>query len=86
MAKPAGYPLPWCERLDMPYFRVNMLLIFSRQGWSEWQARKSMAEIIPVIDDLLGALNATAPTTDHETAAGTALTRSHSASGDLRDD
>ena len=53
MAKPKGYPLPWCDKLDMPYWKVNIFLICKYKDWSFFQKNKSMREIIPVIDWLL---------------------------------
>lgn len=53
MGKPAGYPLPWCELLDAPYWQVNLALCVARDGWSIWQSHKPMVEIIPEIDRLL---------------------------------
>lgn len=55
MAAPAGYPLPWCEQLDLPYWKVNMMLCGTVDGWRSWQAHKPMAEIIPKIDEKLAA-------------------------------
>jgi len=51
--KPSGYPLPWCEKLDLPYYQINLQLCFSVPGWGERQAYKPMSEIIPWIDELL---------------------------------
>lgn len=55
--KPQGYPLPWCDALDAPYWRANLLLGATRPGWTEWQARKDMREIIPEIDRVLAEQN-----------------------------
>jgi len=51
--KPEGYPLPWCDELDRPYWQINVLLCLTRPGWREWQGKRPMAEIIPDIDNLL---------------------------------
>jgi len=51
--KPKDYPLPWCDKLDMPYYAVNMYLINTVEGWSKKQAYKPMSEIIPWIDEIL---------------------------------
>ena len=48
-----GYPLPWCDALDAPYWVVNFQWCGSREGWRKWQAGKPMSEIIPEIDRLL---------------------------------
>lgn len=48
-----NYPLPWCDKLDVPYWSVNLGLISTREGWKEWQTGKPMSEIIPKIDELL---------------------------------
>jgi hypothetical protein len=50
MAKPEGYPLPWCERLDIPYWQINVTMCAHAQGWREWQSGRGMTEIIPEID------------------------------------
>lgn len=47
--KPDGYPLPWCDKLDMPYYAVNLLLC-NKKEWRECQAYKRMDVIIPWID------------------------------------
>lgn len=51
--KPAGYPLPWCDALDTPYWWINFVLCSAREGWAKWQSKLSMAEIIPEIDKLI---------------------------------
>lgn len=53
MSKPEGYPLPWCEALDAPYWQLNLRLIALRPGWSDWQKSRPMSEIIPEIDVLI---------------------------------
>lgn len=53
MGKPEGYPLPWCEALDIAYWQINMTLCLRFKRWSKWQAGKPMAEIIPVLDRLI---------------------------------
>jgi hypothetical protein len=50
---PVGYPLPWCDMLDVPYWRINAFLCNFRAGWREWQAGLPMSRIIPEIDALL---------------------------------
>ena len=56
MGGPAGYPLPWCDALDTPYWQVNMFLCNFRAGWREWQGGLPMSKIIPEIDKLLSPL------------------------------
>lgn len=51
-----GYPLPWCDEFDVPYWVANIDLIRSREGWAEWQSRRSMNEIIPEIDLLISEI------------------------------
>jgi hypothetical protein len=53
MAKPEGYPLPRHERLDMPYWQINMLLTMTAKNWREFQSGKPMSQIIPAIDQFL---------------------------------
>lgn len=57
MDAPVAYPLQWCGRLDCAYWQINVcwcLAHYGRpRGWEEWQARKPMSAIIPVIDWLL---------------------------------
>lgn len=48
-ARDAKYPLPMTVD-GVPYFSINMVLCMMVPGWSDWQARKEMAEIIPVIE------------------------------------
>ncbi|HEX8418965.1 MAG TPA: hypothetical protein VF638_03020 [Sphingomonas sp.] len=50
-----GYPLPWCDELDAPYWQINIGLNINRRGWGEEHAGHSMAEIIPSIDALIEA-------------------------------
>lgn len=52
---PANYPLPWCEALDVPYYKINLELCFLSKEWREWQSGKPMAEIIPAIDARISA-------------------------------
>ena len=54
---PASYPLPRCAS-GVPYWRLNMFLNFALPGWREWQARKDMDAIIPVIDRAMMAVAA----------------------------
>lgn len=51
--KPDNYPLPWCEKLDRPYWCINLHLCYSRKGWREKQSHKPMSEIIPWIDEII---------------------------------
>jgi hypothetical protein len=46
-------PLPWCERLNTPYWQVNFILCTTKVGWREKQKGKAMAEIIPWIDEMV---------------------------------
>jgi hypothetical protein len=46
-------PLPWCETLNEPYYKINLRLCFSREGWKEKQAGQPMSVIIPWIDKLI---------------------------------
>lgn len=57
-SKPEGYPLPWCDAIDLPYWKVSYFLCHTREGWREWQTGKRMAEIIPHIDALIPNLGA----------------------------
>lgn len=52
--KPEGYPLPWCDKLDMPYHKINFYLCLTVKGWREKQSRVPMEEIIPWIDRAIG--------------------------------
>lgn len=51
--KPEGYPLPWCERLDKPYFKINFMLCMTREGWWEYQKGIPMYRLIPEIDQII---------------------------------
>jgi hypothetical protein len=51
--RPDKYPLPWCEEFDIPYYQVNLWLVFNVPGWAEKQAHIPMSEIIPWIDELI---------------------------------
>lgn len=53
MSKPDGYPLPWCEKADLPYWKINLWMCFIFPEWREYQARLPMSEIIPIIDNIL---------------------------------
>ena len=55
--KPENYPLPWCDKLDMAYWQVNLALCLSKKGWRDKQAYKPMSEIIPWIDKELESSN-----------------------------
>lgn len=51
--KPDKYPLPWCDWCDEPYYKLNLYLISTKEGWLEKQSHVPMAEIIPWIDALI---------------------------------
>lgn len=51
--KPAGYPLPWHDVLDVPYYQVNSVFGVFVRGWSSYQAKRGMQELIPAIDRML---------------------------------
>lgn len=51
--KPNGYPLPWCDALDVPYYKINLALCLQLKGWKEKQRHRPMSEIIPWIDELI---------------------------------
>lgn len=55
--KPDNYPLPWCEKLNAPYWAINMAWCAIKPGWSGRQAYKPMSEIIPWIDEELERSN-----------------------------
>lgn len=50
MAKPEGYPLPWNDEWDEPYWKINIYCCTLIPGYSEWQKGMKMDEIIPYID------------------------------------
>ena len=62
--RPEGYPLPWCDALDMAYWQVNYTLC-GEPDWREWQAGKRMVEIIPAIDARLAQALDTQPPAPH---------------------
>ena len=62
--RPEGYPLPWCDALDMAYWQVNYTLC-GEPVWREWQAGKRMVEIIPAIDARLAQALDTQPPAPH---------------------
>lgn len=45
-----GYPLPWCEAVDRPYWQINLYLCCRLPKWAARQSKLAMADIIPVID------------------------------------
>lgn len=49
--RPPGYPLP-VTREGVAYWNINGLLCLYVEGWREWQAKRDMAQIIPVIEAL----------------------------------
>lgn len=53
--KPDRYPLPWCDALDAPYWKINAQLCLHRTGWRALQSGKPMSEIIPLIDALIAS-------------------------------
>ncbi|MCT8002972.1 hypothetical protein NZL82_13915 [Sphingomonas sanguinis] len=59
--KPEGYPLPWCDEVDAPYWHLN-LLFCSNRDWARWQRDRSVGEVIPV---LRWVLNLPAPGVSH---------------------
>lgn len=67
-SKPEGYPLPWCEDLDRPFWWVNLWLCATRSGWRQWQRGKDMREIIPEIDGLVNGDGSVL--TSHEAGEG----------------
>jgi hypothetical protein len=52
----SDYPLPWCEALDMPYWKINLVFCYS-ENWLEYQKGKAMSEIIPEIDRIIESSN-----------------------------
>lgn len=44
-----GYPLPCDPVSGTGWWRFNMLLCLSLEGYAAWQAQKLMAELIPTI-------------------------------------
>lgn len=54
--KPEEYPLAWNTFLDLPYWEINLALIYTKDGWFENQSKKSMTCLIPEIDELLERL------------------------------
>lgn len=53
--KSDGYPLPWCEALDLPYWQINWAMRLLRPEWAEAQTGREMAQIIPEIDALIAS-------------------------------
>lgn len=51
--KPEGYPLPWHDELDTPYWKLNARLCLISAAWRDFQKNKNMNELIPHIDDAL---------------------------------
>ena len=51
--KPDNYPLPWCDKLDTPYWKINIQWCILDKDWADKQAYKPMSEIIPWIDKKL---------------------------------
>lgn len=54
--QPDGYPLPRTAE-GVPYWSINIWLC-GLPPWRDWQARKEMALIIPVIDRAITAAKA----------------------------
>ncbi len=53
MMAPSGYPLPWCDVLDAPYWQINIQLCSLSADWKSFQRGRAMADVIPVIDRLI---------------------------------
>lgn len=53
MSKPDGYPLPWCDFADKPYYSINLYLCLTNPEWRKRQAYIPMATVIPWIDELI---------------------------------
>lgn len=47
--RPPGYPLPRTAS-GVPFWMINLALIHTVPGWRDWQAKRDMAQIIPVIE------------------------------------
>jgi hypothetical protein len=58
--RPPSYPLPLTPD-RVAYWNINAALCRAVPGWSDWQARKDMAEIIPVIECAMQSLTTTRP-------------------------
>jgi hypothetical protein len=58
-SKPKGYPLPWCDLTDRPYWRENLNLFLTEEGWWEYQRNRDMGELIPMIYNILVKRTAT---------------------------
>jgi hypothetical protein len=50
---PDDYPLPRTNR-GVAYWAINFALCACATGWAEWQSKRDMAQIIPVIRWLAG--------------------------------
>lgn len=50
---PAGYPLPVDQVTGIPWWKINMTMIFVVPGWKEHQRQRLMAELIPIMNWLL---------------------------------
>lgn len=50
MPAPDKYPLPWCDKADLPYWQINLIFCATVEGWRKMQSGKPMAEIIPLIN------------------------------------
>lgn len=53
--KPAGYPLPWCDFFDAPYWQVSVVIVAIIPEWGKWTRGKPMSEIIAEIDRMIAA-------------------------------
>jgi hypothetical protein len=49
--RPKDYPLPWCVELNLPFWKINILLCVYEEGWAEWQKSRYMSEVIPKIKE-----------------------------------
>ncbi len=49
--RPAAYPLPLAPE-GVAWWQVNLALCLYVGGWSKWQGKKEMAEVIPAIEAL----------------------------------
>lgn len=54
MSAPAGYPLPWCDALNRPWWEINRERCHADRVWRDWQAPRPMTAIIPVLRWTMG--------------------------------
>lgn len=50
-SKPEDSSLQWCEKFGVPYWKLNLLLIWIEDGWWCFQSKKDMDFLIPHIDN-----------------------------------